>query len=101
MFKNWDSKGHAALKELRWYDTIISTNVELIHKRGMDNLVLNALSRHEEFMTPRILAMVEVELDEVERDFLYEVQEAMKNDEDAILNNEIFDAKKGLFTGSG
>lgn len=89
------------LKELRLYDTIISMDVELIHKPRRDNSVPNALSRREELMTPRIVALVGEEFDEVKRSFLHEVQEAMKNDEDAIFNNEIFDAKKGVSARSG
>ena len=60
-------------------------DVELIHKPGRDNLVSDALSRREEFITPRILMLVEDELDDV--------REAMKQDEDAITNNRFFDAR--------
>ena len=42
-------------------------DVELIHKPGRDNLVPDALSRSEEFITPRILMLVEDELDDVEK----------------------------------
>lgn len=45
--KYLDSKAHATPKELRWYDTIILMDVELIHKPGRDNLVPNALSRRK------------------------------------------------------
>ena len=62
-------------------------DVELIHKPRRDNLVPNALSRREELITPQLLAIMEEELDEVEEDFLQDVKEAMKVDEDAIYNN--------------
>ena len=68
-------------------------DVELIHKPGRDNLVSDALSRREEFITPRILMLVEDELDDVEKKFLDDVREAMKQDEDAITNNRFFDAR--------
>ena len=54
--KYLDSKAQAIPKELRWYDTIISMDVKLIHKPGRDNLVPDALSRREEFLTPRLSA---------------------------------------------
>jgi hypothetical protein len=68
-------------------------DVELIHKPGRDNLVPDALSRREELITPCILMLVEDELDEVERDFLDDVREAMKQDEDAVTNNRFFDER--------
>lgn len=47
------------LKELRWYDTIISIDVESIHKPRMNNLVPDALSRREDLITPPLLTIVE------------------------------------------
>ena len=91
--KYLDSKLHTSAKELRWYDTIISMDVELIYKPGRDNLVLDVLSTREELITPQLLAIVEEELDEVEQDFLHDVREAMKIDMDAIYNNQFFDAR--------
>ena len=43
--KYLDTKAQTTPKELRWYDMIISMDVELIHKPGRDNLVPDALSR--------------------------------------------------------
>lgn len=86
--KYLDSKLHATPKELRWYDTIISMDVDLIHKPGRDNLVPDALSRREELITPCLLTIVEEDLEEVEHDFLQDVREAMKTNADAILNND-------------
>ena len=91
--KYLDTKAQATSKELRWYDTIISMDVELIHKPGRHNLVSDALSRREELMTPRILMLVEDELDEVEKNFLDDVRKAMKQDEDAFTNNRFFDKR--------
>ena len=89
-------------KELRWYDTIISMDVKLIHKSGRDNLVPDALSRREELITPCLLVLVEEELDEVEKDFLDDVREAMKHNEDVVTNNRFFNergSKKNLPEG--
>ena len=92
-FMYLDIEAQRTPKELKWYDTIISIDVELIHKPGRDNLVLDALSRREELLTPRILMLVEDDLVEVEKDFLDDVQKAMKQDDDAITNNRFFDER--------
>jgi len=68
-------------------------DVELIHKPGRDNLVPDALSRREELITLRILTLIEDELDEVERDFLNDMWEVMKQDEDAMTNDRFFDER--------
>ena len=86
-----DLKVRATSKELRWYDTIISMDVELIHKSGRDNLVPDALSRREELLTPRLLVLVEEDHDEVEKKILDDVWEAMKHDKDAVINNQFLD----------
>ena len=91
--KYLDSKLHASAKELRWCDTIISMDVELIHKPRRDNFMPDALSRREELLTLWLLVLVEEELDEVERDFLQDVREAKKGDVEAIFNNQLFDAR--------
>lgn len=91
--KYLDSKAQATPKELRWYDTIISMDVELIHKPGRDNLVPDALSRREELLTSRLLMLAEEDIDEVEKEFRDDIREAMKHDEDAVTNNKFFDAK--------
>jgi hypothetical protein len=44
----------AMAKELRCYDTIVSMDVELIHKPERDNIVADALSRREELLTPTL-----------------------------------------------
>ena len=91
--KYLDLKAQTTPKELRWYDTIISMDVELIHKPGRDNLVPDALSRREELLTSRLLMLAEEDIDEVEREFRDEIREAMKHNEDAVTNNKFFDAK--------
>ena len=68
-------------------------DVELIHKPGRVNIVPDALSRWEELITPRILMLVNDELDEVEIDFLDDVRETTKQDEDAITHNCFFDVR--------
>ena len=67
--KYLDSKAHATPKELKWYNTIISMDVELIYQPGRDNLVPDALSRREELLTSRLLVLVEENLDDVENNF--------------------------------
>jgi len=37
------------MEQLRWHDTLALLDVELIHTPGQDNVVLDALSRKEEF----------------------------------------------------
>lgn len=61
-----DTKAQATPKQLRWYDTIMSIDVELIFKPGRDNLMLNTLNQKEELITSRLLMLVEENLDEVE-----------------------------------
>ena len=68
-------------------------DVELIQKPGRDDLVPDALSRREELITPRLLMLVEDELDEVEKDFLDDVREVMKHDENVVTNNRFFDER--------
>ena len=69
LLKYLDTKAQTTRKELRWYDTIISMDVEFIHKPGRVNLMPNALSRREELITPLLLVLVEEDLDEVEKFF--------------------------------
>ena len=68
-------------------------DVELIHKSGRDNLVSDTLSCQEELITPRIFMLVEDGLDEVEKNFLDDVRETMKQDEDAVTTNCFFDER--------
>ena len=78
---------------MRWYDTIISMDVELIHKPGRDNLVPDALSRREKLLILRLLMLVEEDLDDVEKEFRDDVRETMKYDEDALTNNKFFEER--------
>ena len=89
--KYFDPKAQATPEELRWYDTIISIDVELIHKPGWNNLVSDALSRRKELITSRLLMLVEEDVDEEERIFLKNIRKAMKHDEDAVTNNRFCD----------
>jgi hypothetical protein len=52
------TKAQASHKELRWYDTIVGSNVVLIHKLGRDNIVPDALSRKEEYLDLNMMVMV-------------------------------------------
>jgi hypothetical protein len=92
--KYMETKMQATPKELRWYDTIVSMDVELIHKLGKDNVVADALSRREELITPVLRLIIANGWKPVEKDFLDEVLEAMKTDADAIDNNAYFDSRK-------
>ena len=71
-FKYLETKAQATPKELRWYHTIISMHVKLIHKPGQNNLMSDMLSR-EELITPRLLMLVEDEFHEIKKDFLDDV----------------------------
>ena len=74
---------------------------EWIHKPGWDNLVPDALSRRVELITPLIFKLVKDELNEVDKDFLDDVRETMKQDEDEIMNNRFFDERCSKKTPSG
>ena len=56
-----------------------------------DNLVPDALSHWEELLIPRLQVLVKEDLGEVKKDFLNDVQEAMKHDDEVIINNRFFD----------
>lgn len=62
--KYLDTKAEATPKELMWYDTIISMNVELIHKPWRDNLVPDALSCREELITHRLIMLVKEDIED-------------------------------------
>ena len=47
--KYFETQAQVSTKQLRWHDTLALTNVDSIHKSGCDNVVLDALSRQEEF----------------------------------------------------
>jgi len=41
------------MEQLRWHNTLMLLDVELIHKPRRDNVVPNALSRKEEFQVEK------------------------------------------------
>jgi hypothetical protein len=41
------------MKQLKWHKTLAILDVELIHKLGKDNVVLNALTKKEEFQVKK------------------------------------------------
>ncbi len=41
------------MKQLKWHDMLALLDVELIHKLGKDNVVLNALIKTEEFQVEK------------------------------------------------
>ena len=59
--KYFETQAQVSAKQLRWYDTLALMNVDLIHKPDHDNMVLDALSRQEEFHamnTPQALRLM-------------------------------------------
>lgn len=67
LLKYLNCKAQTSPKELRWYETIISTDLKLIHKLDRDNLVLDVLSWREDLVTLRLLTLVEGGFNEVEK----------------------------------
>ena len=47
--KYFETQVQVSAKKLRWHDTLVFMNMDLIHKPGRDNVVPNALNRREEF----------------------------------------------------
>ena len=47
--KYFETQAQVSTKQLRWHNTLALMNVDLIHTLGYDNVVLDALSRREEF----------------------------------------------------
>ena len=91
--KYLDTKAQSTPNELRWSDTIISMDVEFINKPRQDNLVPDALSCREELITPRLLMLVEGDLNKIKKNFLDDIWKAMKHDNDAVINNRFFDER--------
>lgn len=89
---------HTSLKKLRWYDVIVLMDVELIHKLDMDNLVLDTLSRKEEFMGVKLhdTMMLSTIIYCDESSLIKGVKEAYKVDDDALKINRIFAMNKSI-----
>jgi hypothetical protein len=51
----FETKSKASMEQLRWHDTLALLDVELIHKPRWDNVVLDALSRKENFQVEKPL----------------------------------------------
>jgi hypothetical protein len=45
----FETQPRATAKQLRWHDTLALMDIELIHKLGKDNVVLNVLNHKEEY----------------------------------------------------
>lgn len=71
--KYWNSKIQISLKELQWFDTIVLMDVEFIHKPRKNNLVPNTLNKKDEYMTLKVLIMIQ-RVEAVEEIFLQEVR---------------------------
>lgn len=65
LLKYLDTKAQTTPRKLRWYDTIMSIYVKLIHKPKRDNLVPDALSRREALITHRLLLLIDEDFNEV------------------------------------
>jgi hypothetical protein len=53
--KYFETQPKASTKQLTWHDTLVLLQVELIHKLGQDNVILDVLSRKEEFQVEKPL----------------------------------------------
>jgi hypothetical protein len=47
--KYFENQPKATTKQLQWHDTLALMDIELIHKLGKDNVVLDALSHKKEY----------------------------------------------------
>ena len=47
--KYFETQAQMSAKQLRWHNTLVLMNVDLIHKPGCNNVVPDALSRQKEF----------------------------------------------------
>lgn len=53
--KYFETQTKALVKQLKWHETLALLDVELAHKLGQDNVVLNALNRKEKFQVEKPL----------------------------------------------
>ncbi len=51
--KYFETQARALVKQLKWHETLALLDVELTHKLGRDNVVLNALNREEKFQVEK------------------------------------------------
>jgi hypothetical protein len=51
--KYFETQPRALTKKLRWHDTLTLLIVELIHKLGQDNVVLDVLNQKEDFQVEK------------------------------------------------
>jgi hypothetical protein len=51
--KYFETQPRASIKQLRWHDTLVLLDVELIHKLRWDNVFLGSLNRKEEFQVEK------------------------------------------------
>lgn len=86
------SKSQASPKELRWYDVIVSIDVELIHKPRRDNLVPDVLSRRKEFLEAKLhITMILSTIVYCDNSPLFKgMKEAYKIDENALEIKKAF-----------
>ena len=79
--KYFETQAKVTPKQLRWYDTLVLMNVELIHKPGRENVVPDALSRKDEHR-PSITQVLRV-IYAGEGDLAKRIREAYMKDPEA------------------
>jgi len=56
-------------EQQKWIEKIATFDMEILHKRGKDNLVVDALSRKDEVQTYAISIVIPEWLDEIRREY--------------------------------
>ncbi len=51
--KYFETQPRTSMTQLKWHDTLVSLDVELIHKPRWDNIIPNALNKKEEFQVEK------------------------------------------------
>ena len=76
----FETQPRVTAKQLRWNDTLVLMNVDLIHKPGKDNIVPDALSRKDEYKSvTQLLRMIY----SGESDLTRKIREGYMKDEEA------------------
>lgn len=94
MLKHFHLKVQPTPKELMRYNTIILMDVEVHHKLGRVTSVPDALIVTNS-STPQLLMLVNDELNEEKKETIFDnLRKIMKENEDTIINNRLFDGRK-------
>ena len=76
----FETQPKVTAKQLRWNDTLVLMNVDLIHKPGKDNVVPDALSRKDEYKSATQLLRM---MYSGESDLARKLRESYMQDEEA------------------